>query len=162
MFSKNWLTQISIVSSSWMLVKSGSTSKLPIDKVGSCSYIYSANWNESLTVYSFLVKGFDMTTKNLARLYVGVCKADKIRRNGGQPSTCCLYTLQFPYKIPGLVATSFTNLRISFDILLESTSFLKMVSTRFSWLTRKFRKASSFKVTFPNFLWTNLKYFPFF
>ena len=28
-----------------------------------------------------------MGTKNLARLYVGVCKADKIGQNGGQPST---------------------------------------------------------------------------
>ena len=36
-----------------------------------------------------------MGTKNLARLYVGVFKADKIGRNGGQPSTCCLCTLQF-------------------------------------------------------------------
>ena len=61
-----------------------------------------------------------MGTKNLARLYAGVCKADKIGRNGGQPSTCCLCTLQFPYIIPGLVPTGFTNLRISFDILLES------------------------------------------
>ena len=67
-----------------MLVKSESTSNLPIDNVGSCSYISSANWNESLTVYSFLLKGFNMGTKNLARLYVGVCKADKIGRNGGQ------------------------------------------------------------------------------
>ena len=61
-----------------MLLKSESTPKLPIDNVGSSSHISSANWNESLTEYSFLVKGFNMETKNLARLYVGVCKADKI------------------------------------------------------------------------------------
>ena len=72
-----------------MLVKNGSTSKLPVVNVGSCSHISSENWNESLTVYSFLVKGFNMGTKNLARLYVGVCKADKIGLNEGQPSTCC-------------------------------------------------------------------------
>ena len=72
-----------------------------------------------------------MGTKNLARLYVGVCKADKTDRNGGQPSTCCLCTLQFPHIIPGLVPTGFTNLLISFDILLESTRFLKMASIRF-------------------------------
>ena len=47
-------------------------------------------------MYSFLVKGFNMRTKNLARLYVGACKADKIDRNGGQRSTCCLCTLQYP------------------------------------------------------------------
>ena len=42
---------------------------------------------------------------------------------GGQPSNCCLWTLQFPYIIPGLVSAGFTNLHISFDILLESTRF---------------------------------------
>ena len=55
-FAKSWLTQISIVSSKGMLVKSDFTSKLPIDNAGSCSHISSANWNESLTLYSFLVK----------------------------------------------------------------------------------------------------------
>ena len=29
-------------------------------------------------MHSFSVKGFNRGTKNLARLYVGVCKADKI------------------------------------------------------------------------------------
>ena len=75
--------QISIVSSREMLVKNEYTSKLSIDNLGSCSHISSANWNESLAAYSFLVKGFDMGIKNLARLYVGVCKADKIPWNGG-------------------------------------------------------------------------------
>ena len=55
-----------------MLVKSESTSKLLINNVGPCSHISSAKLNGSLTVYSFLVKGFNMGTKNLARLYVGV------------------------------------------------------------------------------------------
>ena len=48
--------QISIVSSRGMLVKNESTSKLPIDNVGSCSQISPENWNVLLTVYSFLVK----------------------------------------------------------------------------------------------------------
>ena len=93
-----------------MLVKSESTSKLPIDNVGPCSHISSANSNESLTVYLLHVKGFNKGIKNLARLYVGVCKANKIGRNGGQPSTCSLYTLQFPYIIPGQVLTAFPDL----------------------------------------------------
>ena len=29
-----------------------------------------------------------MGAKNLARLYLGVCKADEIDRNGVQPSKC--------------------------------------------------------------------------
>ena len=82
-------------------------------------------------VYSFLVKGFNMGTKNLARLYVGVCKANKFSRNGGQPSIYCLCTLQLPYIKPELVPTGFTDLSISFDVLLESTKFLKMVYTLF-------------------------------
>ena len=57
-------------------------SKLPIDNAGSCSHISSENWNESLTVYSFLLKVFNMGTKSLAKLYEGVCKVDKIGRNG--------------------------------------------------------------------------------
>ena len=66
-----------------MLVKSESLSKLPIDHVGPCSHISLANWNESLTVYSLLIKRFNMGTKNLAKLYVGVCDADKIDQNEG-------------------------------------------------------------------------------
>ena len=76
--------QVSIASSRGMLVKSESTSKLHIDNVEFCSHISSANWNESLTVYSLLVKGFNMGTKNLARSYVGVSKTDKTGRNDHQ------------------------------------------------------------------------------
>ena len=79
-------------------------------------------------------------------------------RNGGQPSTCCLCTLQFPYIVLGLVPTGFIDLRISFDILLESLSFWKMVSMRFSWLSKKFTKAPFFRVTFSNFLWSLKRY----
>ena len=98
-------------SSREMLVKSESTSKLPINNVGSCSHISSANWNESLTVYSFLFKGFNMETKSLARLYVGVCRAHKITRNWGQPSTCCLCTSgnqarYYVWKLQGTLTTS--------------------------------------------------------
>ena len=64
------------------------------------------------------------------RLYVGVCKADKIGRNGGS-HLLVVYVLAI-YIIPELTFTGFINLRVSFDILLESTGFLKMVSIRFS------------------------------
>ena len=70
-------------------------------------------------MYYFLVKGSNIGTKNLARLYVGVCKADRIGLNGGQPSTSCLCTLQSPYIVPDLVLTGFIDFRISFDILLD-------------------------------------------
>ena len=60
--------QISIVSSREMLVKSESTSELPIDNEGSFSKISSAKSNDSLTAYSLLVKGSNIGTKNLARL----------------------------------------------------------------------------------------------
>ena len=71
-----------------------------------------------------------MGTKNVARLYAG---ANKIDRNGRwKPYTCCLCTLQSPYRVPGLAPTGFTDLRYFFDILLKSTRFLKMVSIRFS------------------------------
>ena len=127
--SKRWLMQI--VSSKGVLVKSESTSTLTIDNIGSCSHISSANWNESLTVYLLLVKGFDTETKNLAKLYVRVYKADKIGRNGDQPSTCYFCALQSPYIVPGLVPTGFTELCIYFDIILELTRSLKVVSIHF-------------------------------
>ena len=85
-----------------------------------------------------------MGAENLARLYVGVSKAHDLDRNGGQPSTCYLCTLQFPYIIPGLVPTCFTNLHISFGILLEPTRFLKMVPMHFSCLTKKLCIQSNF------------------
>ena len=88
-----------------------STSNLPIENVGSYSYIFLANWNEYVTVYSFLVKGFNMGTKNFANLNVGACKADIPVQNGGQASTCWLYALQSPYIIPSIVPTASTDLR---------------------------------------------------
>ena len=54
--------------------------------------------------------------------------------------------------VPGLVPTGFTDLRISFVILLAPTRLLKMMSKRLSWLTTNFRKASLFKATFSNII----------
>ena len=55
-----------------------------------------------------------MGTKNAARLYARVCKANKIGRNGGHQSTCCLCILQSPCIAPGLVQTGFIDLCIFF------------------------------------------------
>lgn len=55
-----------------------------------CSYISSANWNEHLIVYSFLIKKFNMENKNVARLYVG---ANKIDGNGGGSHILVVYVL---------------------------------------------------------------------
>ena len=52
-----------------------------------------------------VVKGFKIGTKNFASLYVGVFKADKIGRNGGQFPTVALCTLHESHMIPGLVPT---------------------------------------------------------
>ena len=82
--------------------------------------------------------GFNMGTKNLAMLSEAVCEADEIGLNGVQPSTCCLYTLQSPYIVPGLVPTNFIDVSVSSEILLQSIKFLKMVSILFSWLSAKF------------------------
>ena len=79
-----------------------------------------------------------MGTKNLAMLNVGVYKADKIGgklpkwAGGGAAIYMLIMYLAISIHIPGLVPTGFTNLRISFEILLESTRFLKIVSIRFS------------------------------
>ena len=77
------------------------------------------------------IKRLNMGAKNITRLYIGVSKAKKTGLNGGEPSTCCACALQFLYIKPGLVPIGFTDLRISFDILLELTRFLKRMSIRF-------------------------------
>ena len=63
-FSKSWLRHVSKVSSRGMMAKSESTSKLPILNVESCSLIFWANWKESLILHKFLVKVFNVGTKN--------------------------------------------------------------------------------------------------
>ena len=46
-------------------------------------------------MYSISVNTFEMGSKTLAKLYVGFCKANKIRQNGEQQPTGCLkFTLQ--------------------------------------------------------------------
>ena len=97
--------QISIVLSKGVLVKSEFRSKLPTDTVGSCSHTYSVCCNESLTVYSRFKGGFNMGTKKLSRLHVGVCKADKISRKMEQSSNSCLCTLQIRITKDGLSHT---------------------------------------------------------
>ena len=57
-----------------------------------------------------------------------VCKVDRIGLNAGQLFISFLCTLQSPYIVSGPVSTGFKDLRIYFDILLESNRFLKMVS----------------------------------
>ena len=57
-----------MVSSNRMLVKSESTSKLPISKLPSCSTISLANEKESLTVNSLIVRKLNIGTRNLAIL----------------------------------------------------------------------------------------------
>ena len=59
---------MSIVSSSGMLVKRESKSRLLIKNSEPCSTICSAKANESFTVYSLLVKDFKIGTKKIANL----------------------------------------------------------------------------------------------
>ena len=73
---------MSIVSSSGMLVKRESTSRLPIKNSESCSTISSAKVKESFTVYSLLIKDFKIGTRNFADLWVGVLITNKIGRKG--------------------------------------------------------------------------------
>ena len=56
-----------------MLVKSEPISKFPM------------MLSKSFTVHLLVVNGFEVGLKYFTSLYVGVCKADKIGLNGGQP-----------------------------------------------------------------------------
>ena len=113
-----------MVSSSKMLVKIESISKLPMKLLISCSTVSVAKLNESLTVYLLFVNDSKIGAEYFAGLYVGVCKPDKIGVKGGQPSTHFLCALQELYIIPGLVPAGFRCLRVSSDMLFETTSFL--------------------------------------
>ena len=113
-----------MVSSSRMLVKIKSISKLPMKLLISYSTISVAKLNESLTVYLLFVNGSKIGTEYFASLYAGFCNPDKIGVKGEQPSTHFLCALQEPYIIPGLVPTGFRCLRVSSDMLFETTSFL--------------------------------------
>ena len=140
--------QISMISSSEMLGKSESISKLPIKLLESCSTISLAKLNKFLTLYLLVVNDSKRGTTYLASLDVGVCKANKIGLKGEQPPPHFLCTLQEPYIIPGLVHIGFRCPRVSSDMLLELTSFLYILSIGFSCLVTKFKKLSSFMAVF--------------
>ena len=130
-FLKGVLVQKSIVSSKETLVKRGSTSRIPIKDSESYSIISSAKANVFFAVYWLLVKDFKIDTRNFTNLYVGVLIADKIDQKCGKLSMISLWTLQNPHITPGLVRTGLRDLLFSSDILLNATSFLKILSTRF-------------------------------
>ena len=53
-------------------------------------------------MYSLVVRGSSIETKNFASLYVGVPMADKIGLKDGRPSVTILWTLAEPYLNQGL------------------------------------------------------------
>ena len=61
-----------------MLVKSNSISKLAITSLESKLWSSSTDVKESLIVYTLVVSGSRIGTKNFESLYVGVSMADKI------------------------------------------------------------------------------------
>ena len=59
------------------------------------------------------------------------------------------FTKSIYYTWPG--PNWFKNLFISLDMLLDRRSFFKILSTRFSWLTAKFKIPSFFRLGFSDF-----------
>ena len=74
LFLKRLLGQTSIVSSTEMLIKSESMSKLPMKLLEPCSTISVTELNKSLTVYLLVANGSKIGTKIFASLYVGALK----------------------------------------------------------------------------------------
>ena len=77
-------------------------------------------------MYSLVVRGSSIGTKNYASLHVGVPMADKIGSKDGRPSVTILWTLAKSYIIPGLEPEGFKSLYCSMEI-----SFLSLRSLRF-------------------------------
>ena len=73
---KKLLVQISMVSSSRILVKSESMHKLPIKWLKSCSKTSVTILNKSFNVCLLVVNGSKTDTQNFAGLHVAVYKAD--------------------------------------------------------------------------------------
>ena len=73
-------------------------------------------------VYSLVVRGSSIGTKNVASLYVGVPMADKIGLKDGRPSVTILWTLAEPYIIPGHKPERFKSLCCSME-----NSFLSLL-----------------------------------
>ena len=75
-----------------MLLKSECILKLAITSLESKLWSSSASVKEFLIVYSLVVRGSSIGTKNLASLYFGVSMADKIGLKDGRPSVTILWT----------------------------------------------------------------------
>ena len=67
-------------------------------------------------MYSLIVRGSSIGTKNFASLYVSVTVGDKIGLKDGRPSVTILWTLSKPYIIPGLEPEGLTSLHCSMEI----------------------------------------------
>ena len=105
-----------------MLVKSESLSKPLISYVQLMRNKFLGKLNDSLSIHLLVVNDSQISTKNLAILYIDVFKADKTYLKHKQPSTHLLCTLQEPYFIQGIVLIGFRYLWVSSDMLLELTS----------------------------------------
>ena len=80
--------------------------------------ISSAKANEFFTVYSLLIKDFKTSTRKFANLWIGALIADKIADTIAD-------------KIAALVPTGLRDLLVSSDILLDATSFSKILAKFF-------------------------------
>ena len=88
---------------------------------------------ESLIVYSLVVRGSSIGTKNFASLYVGVPIADKIGLKDGRPSVIILWILAKPYIIPGVEPERLKSLYCSMEISFLSLRFLRTSVTLFPY-----------------------------
>ena len=77
-----------------------------------CWQIFSARWNESMTLYSLAAEGVTSFSKNFVILWLGVPIAERIGQKGGIPLRVSLWILPNPYKMPGLEPTGFILLQV--------------------------------------------------
>ena len=83
-------------------------------------------------MYSLVVRGSSIETKNFASLYVGVPMADKIGQKDVRSSVTILWILAEPYIIPGLEPEGFRSLYCSMEISFLSLRFLRIFLNLFS------------------------------
>ena len=83
-------------------------------------------------MYSLVVRGSSIGTKNFGSLYIGVTMADKIGLKDRRLSVAIFWTLGEPFIIPFFEPEGIKSLYCSIEISLLSVRFLRTSVTLFS------------------------------
>ena len=108
-----------------MMTKSDFVSQLVIKSLQSKLWNSSSNMKEPLILYSLVVRGSSIGTKNFTSFYVDVTMTDKRDLKDGRLSLAILWTLAETYIIPVFEPEALKSLYCSIEICFLSLRFLR-------------------------------------